>query len=39
VFATLSQFHPSLIFMGKARSLVLEWRHVKGYTLAGSYSV
>ncbi len=33
VFVTFSHFRPSLILEGKARSLPLEWRHIRDSTL------
>jgi hypothetical protein len=35
-FATAIQFHPSLIFLGRNRILILEWSPVMGSTLDGS---
>jgi hypothetical protein len=36
VFVTSIHFHPSLIFVGNARSLPLEWSSIRGSTLVGS---
>jgi hypothetical protein len=36
VYITLSHLHLSPIFAGKARSLLLECSHIKGYTWVGS---
>ncbi len=35
MFATPTHFHPSLIFVGKDRSLPLEWSPIRGSTLIG----
>ncbi len=34
-FATDIHFHPSLIFVGKSWSLLLEWGTIRGFTLVG----
>ncbi len=36
VLYTVGHFHPSLTIVGKARSLLLEWRPVRGSTWVGS---
>jgi hypothetical protein len=36
VFAPAIYFHPSVIVVGKNRSLPLEWSPVRGSTLVGS---
>ncbi len=36
MFATFIHFHPSLIFVGVARSLPIEWSLIRGPTLVSS---
>ncbi len=36
MLATYIHFYPGLIFVGKAKSLPLEWRPVRGFILVGS---